>query len=157
MQIHLIKANLNDAILIHKMQVKSFMPLLQKYKDYDTSPASETVEHIVNRLNQPFTDYYLIKSSQVFVGAIRIVKKGNGSYRISPVFIVPEYQGQGIAQVVFKMVEDHYRDAILWELDTILEEQGTCYLYEKLGYKRTGKLSEINDKMTIVYYEKQLG
>ncbi|MEE3499688.1 MAG: N-acetyltransferase, partial [Ruminococcus bromii] len=29
-----------------------------------------------------------------------------------------------------------------------------CYLYEKLGYLQTGKTEQINDRMTIVFYEK---
>ena len=38
--------------------------------------------------------------------------------------------------------------------DTILQEEGNCYLYEKLGYKRTCKIENINERMDIVYYEK---
>lgn len=41
-----------------------------------------------------------------------------------------------------------------WELDTILQEEGNCYLYEKMGYHRTGKTVAINDKLTLVFYEK---
>ena len=41
-----------------------------------------------------------------------------------------------------------------WELDTILQEKGNCYLYEKMGYKATVKTEKINDKMTLVFYEK---
>lgn len=41
-----------------------------------------------------------------------------------------------------------------WELDTILEEIGNCYLYEKLGYCKTGKIEKINDKLTLVFYKK---
>ena len=41
-----------------------------------------------------------------------------------------------------------------WCLDTILQETGNCYLYEKLGYKKTGVTEKINDYMDIVYYEK---
>lgn len=26
-----------------------------------------------------------------------------------------------------------------WELSTILQEQGNCHLYEKMGYHRTGR------------------
>ena len=33
-------------------------------------------------------------------------------------------------------------------------EEGNCYLYEKLGYKRIELVENINDKMDIVYYEK---
>ncbi|MDT8976605.1 GNAT family N-acetyltransferase [Paenibacillus sp. chi10] len=156
MDITLIKSGLNEASMIHEMQIKSFMPLLNTYQDLETSPANESVERIIDRLNQSFTDYYIIKSSNISIGAIRIVRKENKIYRVSPIFILPEHQGKGIAQKVFSIIEDIYNDAQIWELDTILQEQGNCYLYEKLGYQKTGDLVQINDKMTIVFYEKRL-
>jgi GNAT superfamily N-acetyltransferase len=156
MVLSLFKTGLNEAYLIHEMQIKAFMPLLNKYQDYDTSPANETMERIIDRLKQSFTDYYIIKNSNVPVGAIRIVRKENYTFRVSPVFILPEYQGKGIAQKVFSKIEDIYNNVVIWELDTILQEHGNCYLYEKLGYQKTGETKEINEKMTIVYYEKRL-
>jgi hypothetical protein len=39
-------------------------------------------------------------------------------------------------------------------LDTILKEEGNCYIYEKLGYKRTGEIEHINEQMDIVFCEK---
>ncbi|AZS16596.1 GNAT family N-acetyltransferase [Paenibacillus lutimineralis] len=156
MEISLFKSGLNEASIIHEMQIKAFMPLLEKYQDYETSPANESVERIIDRLNQPFTDYYIIKISNNPVGAIRIVKYENKTYRVSPIFILPEYRGKGIAQKVFSIIENMYNDARNWELDTILQEQGNCYLYEKLGYKKTGEIKQINDKMTIVFYNKRM-
>ena len=156
MGVSLCKANLEDAMKIHKMQINSFMPLLEKYQDYDTNPANEPLERVITRLNQSFTDYYLIKYFEYTVGAIRIVKLGNNSYRVSPIFILPEYQGKGIAQKVFVRIEQLYPDADLWELDTIMQEEGLCYLYEKLGYEKTGEIKEISDNITIVFYEKSL-
>ena len=41
-----------------------------------------------------------------------------------------------------------------WQLDTILQEAGNCYLYEKMGYRQTGRLTPIQENMTIVDYEK---
>ena len=41
-----------------------------------------------------------------------------------------------------------------WCLDTILQESGNLHLYEKMGYHRTGKIQKINDRMDIVFYEK---
>ncbi len=41
-----------------------------------------------------------------------------------------------------------------WSLDTILQENGNIHLYEKLGYKRTGKMERISNLMDIVYFEK---
>ncbi|BBI32418.1 GNAT family N-acetyltransferase [Cohnella abietis] len=154
MEVSLCKANLKDAMTIYEMQVRAFMPLLEKYQDYDTSPANESVERIITRINQSFTDYYIIKNFELAVGGIRVVKKDNKAYRVSPIFIMPEHQGKGIAQKVFAMIEQIYDDAKSWELDTIMQEEGNCYLYEKLGYKRTGETKAINDNMTIVFYGK---
>ena len=154
MDISLLKAELKDAEIIHTMQIKSFMPLFEKYQDFHTSPATEPLEKVNDRIKQSFTDYYIIKNNRINVGGIRIVTSENKRYRISPIFILPEYQGLGIAQEVFCMIETIYSDASVWELDTILQERGNCYLYEKLGYKRTGKIENINDNMDIVFYEK---
>ncbi|WP_339242407.1 hypothetical protein [Paenibacillus sp. FSL F4-0243] len=51
MGISLCKADVSDAEFIHQMQVKAFMPLLEKYKDYETSPANESVEKMIDRTN----------------------------------------------------------------------------------------------------------
>ncbi|WP_342426685.1 N-acetyltransferase [Paenibacillus sp. FSL L8-0158] len=85
MEIILVKSGLDEAAAIHEMQMKSFTPLLNIYQDFETSPANETVEQITARLSQSFTDYYIIKLSEVDVGAIRIVRKENKIYRISPI------------------------------------------------------------------------
>lgn len=154
MGISLTKAGLKDVEIIHEMQIKSFMPLLEKYQDYETSPANEPIEKIVNRINQSFTDYYIIKSDDIDVGGVRIVKKNDKHYRVSPIFILPEHQRKRMAQEVFKILEQIYSDAIGWELDTILQEKGNCHLYEKVGYKQTGKTEVINNKLTLVFYKK---
>jgi len=154
MKISLIKSEPKDAEIIHEMQIKSFMPLLEKYQDYETSPVNEPIEKIINKINQSFTDYYIIKSDGLEVGGVRIVKKNNKHYRVSPIFILPECQGNGIAQEVFQMIERIYSEANEWELDTILQEQGNCHLYEKVGYKQTGEMKVINDRLTLVSYKK---
>jgi GNAT superfamily N-acetyltransferase len=155
MNIELKKASISNAELLHEMQIKAFMPLLQKYEDYDTSPANESVERIIQRLEQPFTDYYVVMLDNLEVGGIRIMRLDGGlRCRISPLFILPEYQGLGIAQETIRLAEELYSPSKGWELDTILQEQGNCYLYEKLGYKQTGETKVINDKMTLVFYEK---
>lgn len=154
MNINLVKSGLKEAETIHAMQIKSFMPLLSKYHDYETSPANESLERIISRINEANTDYYIIKNDTIAVGAIRIVMKDKKKYRVSSIFVLPEYQKKGIAQKVFQMIEQIYCDAKIWELDTVMQERGNCYLYEKLSYKQTGETKIINDKLTIVYYKK---
>ncbi|GHU90299.1 acetyltransferase [Spirochaetia bacterium] len=158
MDIILVKATPENAQEIHQMQIKSFKNLLDKYKDYDTNPGNENIERVLARINQETTDYYIIKMGNISVGAIRINKLENGlKCRISPIFILPEYQNKSIAQKVFKIIEEKYKPKNGWILDTILQEEGNCHLYEKMGYKKTGMTHKINEKMDIIGYEKENG
>ena len=156
MEIKLSRANIGDAKEIHAMQVEAFKELLEKYQDFDTSPGNENLEKVETRLKQAFTFYYFICIGQQKVGAIRIVdKKENGkNKRISPIFILPEFQGKGIAQKTIRLCEEMHGSGN-WELETILEEPRNCHLYEKMGYRKTGKTEVINERLTLVFYEKK--
>lgn len=155
MDIELIKADERDAEEILGMQKAAFAELLDKYKDYDTSPANETLEKVLYRLRQPFTYFYLIKLNGENIGAIRIVDKkdGNEPKRISPLFILPDYRNMGYAQSAILQAEKIH-GANGWELDTILQEQANCHLYEKTGYKKTDKIIKVNSLMSLVIYKK---
>lgn len=154
MKISLKQAKTEDCIQIYEMQIKSFKDLLNKYKDYSTNPGAETIERIEQRMAQPFTDYYFISLGDENIGAIRIVSLEENTFRISPMFILPEHQGKGFAQQAILEAELRYPQAEHWELDTIKQETKLCYLYEKMGYKPTGKEEKIQDDMTIIYYRK---
>ena len=153
--IDLKQARLKDLNTILQMQKEAFAELCGKYQDTETSPATENYEKILFRFNQPETTYYFIMADNVKVGVIRIVdcKDGITRKRISPIFIMPEYRNKGYAQQAIKEAERVHGENH-WKLDTILQENGNCYLYEKLGYHQTGKTEQINDRMTIVFYEK---
>jgi len=155
MNINLIKAKIEDAEEIHKMQLLAFKELLDRYQDYEISPGAEKLERVIERIKQDTTDYFIIKYDNRPVGAIRICKLyEEGQCRISPIFIIPEYQNKGIAQKVFQIIEEKYKPENGWNLDTILEEKGNCHLYERMGYKQTGKIEKIKEGMHIVFYEK---
>lgn len=153
--INLVKSNFEELNTILQMQKEAFAELYAKYQDTQTSPATEKYEDILFRFNQPETTYYFITADNIKVGVIRVVdcKDGVTRKRISPIFIMPEYRNKGYAQQAIKEAE-RIHGKQHWKLDTILQEKGNCYLYEKLGYHQTGKFEQINDKMTIVYYEK---
>lgn len=154
MEIKLSRANIDNAKEIHAMQVEAFQELLEKYQDFATSPANETPEKVEARLRQVYTFYYFICIGQQKVGAIRVVdKKDTGKKRISPIFILSEFQGKGIAQKAIQLCEEiHGKEN--WELDTILQEPKNCHLYEKMGYRQTGKTEVINERLTLTFYEK---
>ena len=149
------KASVSDCEQLWRMQKEAFSGLLEKYRDYDTSPANEPVDKVRKRLEQSFTYYYYINADGENVGAIRIVdmKDDNTPKRISPVFIMPKHRRKGYAkQAILEAEKLHGSDN--WELETKLQEEGNCRLYESLGYKKTGRTEDINTQMTLVYYRK---
>ncbi|WP_164170221.1 GNAT family N-acetyltransferase [Ruminococcus flavefaciens] len=144
----------NECEKLWRMQVEAFSDLLEKYRDYDISPANEPMSRIMERLEQPFTYYYFIMDGDTAVGAVRVVDMKDGSpKRISPIFIMKEHRGKGFAKAAIRAVEELH-GADNWALDTILQEEGNCRLYEKMGYRRTGDTQVINERMTLVFYEK---
>ena len=155
MKIDLIRASLKDTKEIWEMQVKSFKNFLDKYQDFETNPANEPISNVEMRLKQNFTFFYLIFVDNKKVGAIRVVdyKERDKNKRISPIFVLPEYRNKGIAQSAIKICEEIHGNTN-WELSTILQEKGNCYLYEKLGYYPTGKTQVINDRLTLIFYHK---
>lgn len=156
MEVRFVRADVSHAAEIHAMQIEAFRELLEKYQDFDTSPGCESVEKVKARLKQDTTYFYFICIGQQKVGAVRVVdaKESGKNKRISPIFILPAFQGRGIAQEAIRLCEEvHGSDN--WELDTILQEPGNCHLYEKMGYRRTGRTEVINERLTLVFYEKR--
>ena len=150
----LVRANVSDCEKIWSLQIEAFADLLAKYQDYETSPGNEPKENIQAKLLDEFTFFYFIYLEDEIAGAVRVVDRKNGNRkRIAPIFIMEKFRNRGLAQKTFQEIEKIH-GCNNWMLDTILQEEGNCYLYEKLGYKRTGKIEKINERMDIVYYEK---
>lgn len=147
-------ATQDDMQTIWEMQVRAFSDLLEKYQDYEMSPAAESFEKVMARYRQPWTTYYFIVAEDEVVGAIRVVDKKDGSRkRISPIWIMKEHRNKGYAQSAITAAEQIYGSEN-WCLDTILQEKGNLHLYEKMGYHQTGQIEKINDRMDIIFYEK---
>ena len=93
------------------------------------------------------------------MGAINVGRKASdpeeSCFYISPIFILPKYQGQGIGYVAIQKAFEMYPDIKVRKLDTILQEKGNCHLYEKCGFQRIGEEQVINEKMTLINYEKR--
>ena len=154
MKIVLEKATECDMKEIWKMQVEAFKSLLEKYQDYDMSPATESYENLLNKFKQPWTKYFFIVRNGEKIGAVRVTDKKDGSRkRIAPLWIMTSYRNQGLTQLAIKELEKLYGSSH-WELDTILQEKGNIYLYEKLGYRRIDKIEHIKDGMDIVFFQK---
>ena len=157
--IELVRAELKDAELIHSMKYESFLPLYERYRDDATSPVSEPLAKVVRQLHEERTDYWLIRHQSEIVGAVRVALDGaeNGRLisRISPLFILPEHQHRGLGYAAMTAIHALYPQADIWRLSTIKQEKGNCHLYEKCGYSISRPEEIINERMTIVYYQKE--
>ena len=60
------------------------------------------------------------------------------------------HRNRGLAQQAIQLVEEIHGHTN-WEPDTISQEKGNCYWFEKMGYYQTEK---INDNLTLVFYDK---
>lgn len=153
MAITLKKAAFEDCPLLYDLQVRSFKVLLDKYQDYDYNPGAEKLERFIERFEQPTTDYYLILLGDMPIGGLRVCDFGEHCY-LKQVFVLPEFQNRGFAQQAITQIEALYANAKHWYLDTILQENKLCYLYEKLGYRKTGNTKNLKQGLDLVYYEK---
>ncbi len=157
--ISLVRATEENSGLLHELQVKAFMPLYEKYQDDDTSPAKEPEERTREKIKDAGADFFFVLWEENPIGGICVRHDKAEHARehvrwISPLFIIPEYQGKGIAQAVISKVFALYPDALKWKLATIKQEPGNCHLYEKMGFERVGEETVVNERLTLVEYEK---
>ena len=140
---------------VFEIKGAAYKPLYDKYQDRDTSPYSESKETVLQKYTKQGTKGYLFIKNGVTVGTVRIKLSPDGKIAwVSGLAVLPQYQGQGIAQQALLTIEEIHKEVEKWCLITVLQEPKNCHLYEKLGYHRTGKTEIVNDKMTFVYYEK---
>ncbi|MDP4147229.1 MAG: GNAT family N-acetyltransferase [Bacillota bacterium] len=153
MGIALEKAELKDAALILDGQRRSFLPLLERYQDKDTNPCNVKLADIQNKIMNKY--FYKILLKGTFVGAIFVHENPDKEHlKLHTLYILPEYQDKGIGGIAIDLVEKIHKDAVEWVLETPHDLKRNHHLYEKKGYRRTGKEEKINDNLTIVYFSK---
>ncbi len=151
--IELVKIGPQDAEELYRMRIRAFSRLLDKYQDFDTNPAAETFEQF-RRYFRENSDCYFIEADGKKAGALRVVRQSETECRLSPVFVLPEYQGRGYARQALSAAERLYPHAERWSLDTIKQEPRLLHLYEKAGYRQTGETKPLKEGMDLVFFEK---
>ena len=153
MELRLKKAGIADCEKIHQMQIAGFRALLDKYQDFDTNPAAETIERIKQRF-QLQINHYFIELNGESIGYVRVNRLGDDVCRLSSLLILPEHRGNGYAQWAIEQIERLNPQARHWVLTTIKQEAKLCHLYEKMGYKPTEVQTNVKEGMDLVDYAK---
>lgn len=145
-------------IIVQQMYKLAFKQLFEKYHDKYTNPYMETLETLRKKSEQPNSAYYLFHIYKKNVGMFRLTTDSSMSLgRISPLLILPDFQGHGYAQKMLKDVECQFPSIHHWSLDTIKEEKKLVSLYQKAGYTRLpNKEKNISGSMHIIYFTKDI-
>ncbi len=152
MNVTLRRAELKDAVLLYDMQKRAFAALYAKYHDTATSPHTERYEKTGIRITREGHFYYVILVDGEPAGGICVRYKGDVK-NISPLYVLPEHQGWGVAQKAVRLAEEIHGGSG-WELETIAQEEKLRHLYEKLGYKATQRITPVQAGMDLIEYVK---
>ncbi len=155
MIVRLQPARPEDAIRLAEMQARAFMPAVQKRGGFETSPAAETPDRMLERITSEKSHSFIIMSDNLYAGMIRIKELGDGAYKISPVFVLPEFQNQGIGQRAMSLAEEMFPGARRWTLFCVREEAKNVYFYEKLGFRKTGVERKLDKNITLIEFERR--
>ena len=105
---------------LFEIQRAAYKPLYEKYQDHNTNPYLECKETVLQKYAREGTKGYIFIKDGVSVGAVRIqLFPDKKSGRISALGVLPQYQGQGIAQQALSVIEKLHKDVERWFLDTI--------------------------------------
>lgn len=152
--VELKKIEANERRKAYRIHRKGFMPTFFKYYDR-INPIFESYKKFCYYYHYPNTYMFWIMLDDKTVGEIWINIKGDTT-RIVRLFVLKEFQNQGIAQKAIKIAENLFPNNKRWCLDTIKQENNNCHLYEKMGYIPFGVERKINKRMTIINYEKRI-
>jgi GNAT superfamily N-acetyltransferase len=154
MNISLKKATASDAEDMLGMQKECFKTHFERYQDVETSPVNEPIEKMLFKINYENGAYFKIMVDDIHAGCVRVYEKSPKLYRIGIIYVLPEFQNKRIGQKALMLAESMYPVAEAWELDCPSDLPINRKCYETAGYKLTGEIEIINDKLTLVYYRK---
>lgn len=138
------------ALIQHRI---GFMPIFLKYRD-KINPVFRNYFDFIKYYKSPKLTMLWIVFDSKKVGQIWI-KTSDDYASVARIFVLKKWQNRGIAQQAIIQSERIFYSYSLWNLETIMQEKKNCHLYEKMGYEQTGQEKKVNNRMTLIYYEKR--
>ncbi|MEG2379870.1 MAG: GNAT family N-acetyltransferase [Bacilli bacterium] len=140
-----------DILEIWIIQKKSFQEDFKLNRDF--SPAIETLESFTERTKK--YDVFTILYNKHIVGGM-FVKEYNTSriWKLSRIFIEPEFQSKGIGSFVINYIQEKYKDVDTWILETPEKNKKGQIFYENNGFKNIG-ITKITENLNTINYIKE--
>ena len=153
MKFKILPSKNTEAYELLKIQREAFYSDLMKYKDYDTNPATESLEYFLFRMQNSL--HYSIFVEDKLAGGICIVIQTYTHYYLSSIFLSSRFQNKGLGSKIVQELERRFPHVRKWSLHTPKDDHRNRHFYEKLGFKKTGK-EPINQYLTLINYEKNM-
>ncbi len=108
------------------------------------------------------TNYYKFVLDNKIVGGMFLNSglefsktSSDDNYCLIRLFILPDFQNQGIGTKALKFIEHEFPQAKKWTLDTPHWAIRNHHFYEKMGYVKIGE-QKITNRFTACLYEKKM-
>lgn len=135
------RAKPEDAKQITRVKTDAFNKEINTYLGRDGGPPGyNQVESELDIISR-FLAYKFMLEGEI-IGGFFLYTEGNDIMHFEDFVIVPHLQGKGYGYKVLQMVEKLYPEVNEWKLSTPVFSVGNQHLYEKFGYKETGRDSE---------------
>jgi N-acetylglutamate synthase-like GNAT family acetyltransferase len=145
-----LKATINDAEEILKLQKEAYQSEAALYKIDNFEPLQQTVEEIKDQ----FKTYVFLKAvdNGRIVGTVRAYEK-EGTCHIGKLAVLPKMQNIGIGKELMRNIESRFKGS-RFELFTGTKSLKNIDLYKKLGYSAFKNELDGCGGIEIVYMEK---
>ncbi|MGW6277484.1 tRNA (guanosine(37)-N1)-methyltransferase TrmD [Kribbella sp. NPDC055071] len=136
-EVRVLPATEADAGEIHTLQLASFLSEGLIYDDFSIPPLTEGVDAVVARLKRGGT-LKAVAGTRI-VGSVQLTVDGPVGH-IERLVVAPDWQGRGLGARLLRVAEQLApAEVTSYQLDTGAESDRNLGLYQKAGYRETGR------------------
>nr|WP_282943398.1 GNAT family N-acetyltransferase [Paenibacillus sp. RC67] len=89
------------------------------------------------------------------IGGVAVQHKSETQYRISPMYLNPDYHNKGLGSQILNTLFSLYPQAQMWTLSTPKPNLRNGHFYEKFGFVSVGE-HYVNERLTLTHYRREL-
>lgn len=116
MNIRIARTNMEEAQELLNIQKLAFQSDLEKYRDFATNPAAESLISFIQRIL--ISQHYTIFIDEEIAGSIDIRKISEDHYVLNQLCLNPKWQNRGFGSKIMKMMEEMFPNVTIWSLKT---------------------------------------
>ena len=151
--INIIKADIEDSKIITEIKKLAYNDETHRFgPGRDGGPPGYESEEETQRLIKNYLFYKIIFDKKI-IGFFWLHGDDNKFYELEDLCIHPEQHNKGFGFETLKLMEELHPQIKKWVLGTPYYSVKNQYLYEKIGYKKTGQTED----GFLFFYEKLIG